>query len=89
MYVLLEALVEQIAQRWDAEAQHVGDHVGFDKLSRVASKHDGDVHSSGPGSVDRDMEWNAGARGVLRSGGGDDEKARHSHQYGQWVKIAA
>ncbi len=89
MHVLLETLVEQIAQRWDAEAQHVGDDVRFDKLSRVARKHDSDIHSSGPGSVDRDVERNAGARGVLRSCGGDDEKARHSHQYGQWVKIAA
>ncbi len=81
--MLLEALVEQVAQRRDTEAEHVGDDVRLHELRRVSGQDYRNVHSCGPGPIHRDVERDAGTRGVLGPGGGDDQKAWHSNQYAQ------
>lgn len=87
--VLLEALVEQIAKRWDPKAHHVCDDVGFDKLGGVTGQGHGHLDTGRVCAVDGDVERDAGARRVLWTGRGDDEKSRHSDQYGQSMKVAA
>ncbi len=89
MDVLLEALVDQVAKRWYPEAEHVRDDVGLHELRGISGQDDRNLHSGGPCTVDRNVERDAGARGILRSRGRDDEESWHSHQYGQMVNTVA
>ena len=85
---MLKALVEQITQGRDTQSEHVGDHVGFDQLGRVAGEHHGDLGPGRPGTVDRQVKWNACPRRILGTRRRHDQQTRHECQYAPSFKAA-
>ena len=74
---MVEAFVEEIAQGWQAQAEHVGDDVRLDELGGVSRECDRDLGAGRLCAIDRDVERHARAGRFLGSGGGDDQEARH------------
>jgi len=84
--VLGNALVEELAERRDAEAENVGDDVGLEQLGRIAGEGDRALSACRRGAVAGDVKGDAGTRRVLGSCSGNYQQVGHRCQYAHFMR---
>jgi hypothetical protein len=84
--VLSDALVEQVAERRYADPHNIRYDIWLEELRSIAGESHRAFRARRRGAVARDVERNARAGRVLRTGGGDDEKFRHERQYAELMR---